>query len=227
VTAENENSLTPPEETQAKVPTVLSLKELGKTPRDWALTLHPSHLALAESPGAQPYVIFREQMMKSATLIEGIRTLALKEPIKANFKLTPEVTTALAEWIGKPVLAAYYLKRRNGWLLPVALLWVIGSLPLKGDPARGISSIAFDPIGLGLGLMLVATWTWATWRPHPVLFLVDSLWFIALACQLVRNVVNGRSKGWLVLVVMALWAVVTGLKHFTRFRGTSIASLRR
>jgi len=227
VTADNERSLVPSDETETKPPAIFFLKELGKTSREWTLTLYPSHLSLAEPPAAQPYVIFREQMMKSVTLMEGMRTLAVKEPVKGNFRLTPEATAAVAAWIGKPVLAAYYLKRRHAWLLPVAVLWIIGSLPLEGKPGQGVSSIPFDPIGLGLGIMLVATWAWAKWRPHPVLFLVDSLWFIALACQLVRNVVNGRSKAWLVLVVLVLWMVGTGLKQFARFRGTSLARSRQ
>jgi len=227
VTADNDRSLAPSDETETKPPAIFFLKELGKTSREWTLTLYPSHLSLAEPHAAQPYVIFREQMMKSVTLMEGMRTLAVTEPLKMNFRLTPEARAALAAWIGKPVLAAYYLKRRHAWLLPVAVLWIIGSLPLTGNPGQGVSSIPFDPIGLGLGIMLVATWAWARWRPHPVLFLVDSLWFIALACQLVRNVVNGRSKGWLVFVVLVLWMVGTGLKQFARFRGTSLAQSRR
>jgi hypothetical protein len=57
------------------------------------------------------------------------------------------------------------------------------------------------------------------------LFLVDSLWFLGLAGYLVMEFVNGRSKGWLMLVILSLWMVETGLKYPARFRGTSIARL--
>ena len=103
---------------------------------------------------------------------------------------------------------------------------MIGSLPLPRDSAAGTTSIPFDLIGFGLGLTLVVSWACARWRPHPILFLIDSLWFVALAGYLVMDVVSGRSKGWLVLVAFLLWMVVTGLKHFARFRGTNIARKR-
>jgi len=204
------------------VPTVLTLKEMGKTPKEWSLTLHPAHLALAESPDERPYVIVRGQVMKSATLIEGMRAFAINEPRKLTFKLSREATTTLAEWIGKPVLAACYLRRRYAWVLPVAILWILGSLPFPGDPSRNVDSLQFDPFGLVLGLVLVASWAFAKWRPHPALFLVDSLWFAAMAVYLVLDVCKGRSKGWLLLVALLLWLVVTGLRHFLRFRGTRI-----
>jgi hypothetical protein len=203
-------------------PVVLPLKEIGQKGKEWSLTLHPAHLALAESADERPYVILREQVMKSATLIEGMRAFAINEPRKLSFKLSPEAVTALAEWIGEPVLAAFYLKRRYGWVLPVAIIWILGSLPLPGNPDRNMASVPLDLFGLALGLVLVVSWAFAKWRPHPALFLVDSLWFAAMGVQLVLNVIGGRSKGWLVLVGLLLWLVVTGLRHFVRFRGTRL-----
>jgi len=226
VIGETASSSSPAEPSQAIAPTVLPLTEMGKATKQWSLTLYPAHLALAESSGERPYVILRDQVMKSATLIEGIRALALKEPLKATFKLDPEATSALAEWIGKPVLAGYYLRRRYGWVLPVAVIWIIGSMPLPGNAAAGVEAVRFDAIGFGLGLTLVASWAFGMWRPHPALFLVDSLWFLLLAGYLVRDVLQGRSKAWLALVAFAVWMVITGLKHFARFRGTSIKRFR-
>ncbi len=194
---------------------------MNKKQRQWTLALHPEHLALAESLEAQPYVLLRAEMMKSATLVEGMHALALNKPVKATFKLTSEAQSALAKWIGKPVLARYYLKRRYGWVLPVAILWVLGSMPMSGDPAAGREPLPFDPVGLVLGLTLIVAWAWAKWRPHPVLFLVDSLWFLMMAGHR-DGVAGGRSKGWLVLVLVLLWMVVSGLRHFVRFRGTNL-----
>ncbi|MEO5803791.1 MAG: hypothetical protein ABIR24_09690 [Verrucomicrobiota bacterium] len=215
-----------PQETSAISPLVLPLTEVGKSTGQWTLTLHPSHLALADAPGAQPYIILREQMMKSAILMEGMRTLLIKQPRKINFKLSPESTAALADWIGKSVIAAQYLKQRYAFMLPVAVIWIIGSLPISRSSSGSADALPFDPIGFCLGSTLVITWAWAKWRPNPTLFLVDSIWFLALAVSLVVDVVNGRSKGWLVLVAFMLWLVVSGIKHFRRFRGTSIASQR-
>lgn len=207
---------------QPAAPTVLALTEMGKGKQEWLLTLYPAHLALAQPSDERPYVILREQMMKSATLVEGVRALVVEQPRKMTLRLTPEAMRALTDWIGRPVLAGYYLRRRYGWVLPVAVLWLVGSLPLPGDQATGAETFQFDPVGFGLGLTLVASWACAKWRPHPALFLVDSLWFAAMAGHLIMNVLNGRSKGWLVLVLLLLWMVVSGLKYFMRFRGTKI-----
>lgn len=222
-----EHGATSTEAAATRQPVVLSLQEMGKTPKEWTLTLHPAHLALADAPGSQPYVILREQLMKSATLIEGIRAFVVQQPRKVNFKLTPEGVAALAEWIGKPVLAAYYMRRRYGWVLPVAVIWVLGSLPLGGEPPSGAAAVPFDPVGLGLGLTLIVSWAFAKWRPHPLLFLIDSLWILCLAGYLVRDVIVGRSRGWLVLVALLVWMTITGLKHYARFHGITLAPMRK
>jgi len=210
-------------EPPAGFPTVVPIEEVGKPSRPWKLMLYPAHLALEPAPDIPPYLILREHMMKSATVIEGMRVLAVSKPIKASFKLTPATAALLTDWIGKPALAACYLRRRYAWVLPVAVIWVFGSLPMKGDPDAGTDSIPFDPFGLVLGLILVASWAWAKWRPHPTLFLVDSTWFLLMGGYLLKDVAGGRNKAWLALVVLLLWMAVTGVKHFVRFRGTPMA----
>lgn len=204
-------------------PVVLPLKEVGKAAKEWTLTLQPTHLALAESPGAQPYVILRDQLMKTAMLNEGLRVLIVTKPVKASFKLPTESVQALAEWVGKPFLASFYLKRRYAWVLPMAVLWIISSLPMPGSSEAGGRSVPLDPVGLGLGLALIGSWACAKFRPHPALFLVDSLWFLGLGGYLVVEVANGRNKFWLLFVAFSLWLVVSGLKHFVRFRGVRLA----
>jgi hypothetical protein len=206
-------------------PRVLVLSEVGKPGKQWTLELHPAHLGLVEVPGTPPYVIMREEVMKGAMLIEGMNVFALTKPTKASFKLAPEATAALADWIGKPALMIFYLRRRSAWVLPVAVIWLLGSLPISGNPASGTKPVPFDLIGFTLALILIGSWALAKWRPHPVLFLVDSFWFLLLSVRLLIDVfVEGRSKGWLVFVVFAGWLVVNGVKHYRRFRGTRITA---
>jgi hypothetical protein len=45
-----------------------------------------------------------------------------------------------------------------------------------------------------------------------------------MAGHLAMGVAGGRGKGWLVLVVLLLWMVVSGLRHFARFRGTRLCT---
>jgi hypothetical protein len=203
-----------------------NLEELGKKDRRWRIELRPSDLALFEGDDPRPYVLLREQLHdQGAVFSEGMRVLSLKKPKKVTLKLTPEATTAMADWLGKPLLARLYLKRRYAWVLPVAIIWVLGSLPIAGNPEAGTQAQPLDLVGLGLGLALVIAWAFAKWRPHCTLFLVDSIWFLWLAGYLIYDVVHGRSQLWLILVALLLWMVVTGLKQFTRFRGTPLAPL--
>ena len=203
-------------------PIVLPLTEVGKPTGEWTLALHPNHLELKQASEAQPIGILRDELMKSAVLIEGMKVFALNKPLKVNFKLTEDATHAIAEWIGLPVLAANYLRRRYGWVLPVAVIWMVGALPIPGDPASNLKPAAFDPIGFALGATLVLSWAFAKWRPNAVLFLVDSIWFAIMSGHLVMSVVNGWSKTWLLLLIPLLWMAVTGVKHFYRFRGIEI-----
>ena len=187
------------------------------------LTLHPTHLALADAPGAQPYVLLREQLMKSVVLMEGTRTLVVEKPRKVMFKLTPDGAKALAGWMGEPFLALFYLKRRYTWVSLWAFLWVIGSLvTLFPAPRSGIAP-HFDLTFFLLGVALLVASGFARWRPHPVLFLVDGIWFACVAVHLTADVLlHGRSKAWLVFAALMVWMAVTGLKHFIRFRKTKL-----
>jgi hypothetical protein len=78
-----------------------------------------------------------------------------------------------------------------------------------------------------LGLALIAAWALARWRPHPVLFLVDSVWFGTVAVRLSLGILAGRSNGWLVVVILLAWSAATGLKHFLRFRHTKFEPWRK
>lgn len=211
-----------PAQPAAPAARVLPLKELNARGKEWTLTIHAEHLALAESAEGRPFVILRPQMMKTAVLAEGIRALVLTQPLKMTFKLPSETVAALAEWIGKGTLARHYLKQRYGLMLPAAILCMVGSLPLAGNPAAGVQAIPFNPLSLTLGILLAVSWAFAKWRPRPLLFLTDSIWFTAMGAQLIASVINGRSKGLLVLLPLLLWMVVRGVKHFHRFRGTTI-----
>ncbi len=219
----NTESITPAApEPATDSPPVFPLQENGKSTGQWTLTVHSSHLALADAPGAQPYVILREQFVKPVVFMESFRSLVVEKPRKIIFKLTPEGVKALADWLGKPFLAAFYLKRRYSWVLPWAMLWVGGSLiTLIPAPRSGVPS-HFDVTFFLLGLSLLVAGGFAKWRPHPILFLVDSLWFSAVAVNLTVAIVYGQSRGWLVMVALLVGLAVTGFKHYIRFRGVKI-----
>ncbi len=205
---------------------VFPLTEIGKKSGGaWTLTLLPSHLAIADAPGAQPYVILREQIMKTVVVMESTQALIVQQPRKLMFKLTPAGMAALADWIGKSFLAAFYLKRRYAWVSVWAWLWVGGALILLISPPRDGSAPPFQLFNLLLGVALLAAAAFARWRPHPILFLVDSLWFGTVAVQLTISITQGKSKGWYLLVALLAWSAITGFRHFMRFRGAQLVAL--
>jgi hypothetical protein len=206
----------------ASDPQRFEMEELGKKDARWHLLIRPGDLALFEGDDPQPFVILREQLLAEGMLVEGMRALVLNKPRKLTFKLSPEGVKAIADWIGKPALAAFHLKRRYTWVLPLAIIWLISALPTPGNAEAGIEAQPLDLVALGLGSVLVVSWAFAKWRPHPVLFLMDSIWFLWLAGYLVLDVVRGRSLLWLILVALLLRMVMTGFRHFARFRDTSI-----
>jgi len=219
VNVEGDTNANASQEAAADSPRVLPLTPMDKKlGGEWTLTMLPSHLALADAPGAQPYVILREQLMKSVTLIEAPRVLVIEKPRKLMFKMTPEGAKVLADWIGNSFLASFYLKRRYTWVSLWAFLWVFGSIATLITPPRG-ETPHLDVTGFSLGLALLVASAFARWRPHPLLFLVDAIWFSCVAVQLTSSVlVRGSSYGWFAMVALMIWMAITGVKHFFRFR---------
>jgi hypothetical protein len=184
---------------------------MGNLQKEWSLALHPSHLALGDPAADRPYIILRDQVMKTAMLLERMKTFVVEQPRKLMFKLTPEGTKTLAGWIGKPILAAFYLKRRYSWVLPIAIIWLLGAIPVG------------DILGIALGAVLLLGWVIAKYRPHSALFVLDGVWMLVLAGTLIKDVfVDGRSKGWLALVALLIWVGIGGFRYFVQFRGTTI-----
>jgi hypothetical protein len=215
---QNDSLSTSIRDAAATAPVVLQLTEVNTAKKPWTLTLYPEHLALSDSADGQPYIILRPQLLRSASLAAGVQIIALRAPIKMTFRLSKEGATALADWIGKPVLASYYLKQRYSWLLPLAILILIGSLPLPADSAHGTRAIPFNLISFGLGIGLAIAWAFSKWRPHPILFLVDSVWLIIFCGQLVFRVMNGENKIALIFLPLLLWMALKGFNHFSQFR---------
>lgn len=206
----------------AAAATTFEVTDLSDAKKKWQLAIHPAHLALHDASGSQPYILLRDGFPKDINYMEGMRVLGVTKPVKVTLKLTPEATAAVTAWFGVPFLAAAYLKRRYGFVLPWALLWMICALPLPGSGAAGTAGKPFHAVNFFLGAALVVGWALAKWRPHPGLFLLDFFWFGWLAVSWVFYIIEGRSKLWLLLVFLLGWLAVTGLKHFLRFRGTVI-----
>lgn len=197
---------------------VFEIEEVTTARRKWVLSLLPGHVALRAASEAQPYVYLREDFYRKLELFPALGLLNTQEPLKLGFKLGPEAARALRQWLGAPnrEQLALLLKRRYTLALPIAFLFLIASLPLSG--ANG-QATPFSPLNLALGLSLVALWGWSKYRPHPVLFLLDGLWFLALALGQFRLVYRSGDWWWLIWTALLLWMAYGGLKRYRQCRG--------
>lgn len=202
--------------------TIFAVADLSDAKKKWQLAIHPAHLALSDASGGQPYILLREGFPKDINYIEGMRVLSVTKPLKVTLKLTPEATAAVTAWFGDAFLATTYLRRRYGFVLPWAVLWMVCALPLPAG--AGTEGRPFHTVDFLLGAALVVGWALAKWRPHPGLFLLDFFWFGWLAVSWVLYIIEGRSKLWVLLVLLLGWMAVTGLKHFIRFRKTVLVT---
>ncbi len=144
--------------------------------------------------------------------------LMVKGPGKLNFRLESESYDAIRKWMGESTLLKITLKRRFSWCWPIAILFLLTSIPMSGDPQSGLEAIPFDPISafLGAGMLLIGLFMRI--KPHRALFLMDSAWFLALAGSTIYSIVIfGDSLYWLFVVVLQVLMIVSGVLHYKNF----------
>lgn len=202
-------------------PLRFEIEEVSKTQRRWEMELHPGHLALRALDESQPYVFLRADLFRKVEFMPGARLLMVKEPFKLGFKLTADAMEAFTGWFGTPdrEQLGIVLKRRYSWSLPVAILFMLTSLPMGGDAASGAQPLGFKPLNFLLGFSLALMWLFSKIKPHPVLFLLDALWVFTLAGYLAVQVLRGRSPWWIIALVALVWLGIAGLRRFQQFGG--------
>ena len=138
---------------------------------------------------------------------------------KLSFRIAPDVDEIVNDWIGKPVLLKATLKQRLGWCLPIGIIYVLGSLPLAGDPTIGLVALPFDPIGMSLGVALIILSILMKTKPQPILFLADSVWFFLLLCYTVFQILSGASIYWGIAILVHIMLIISGISHYKNFSG--------
>lgn len=190
--------------------------EGGAPARKWTLILLPDRLRL-ESAGDAPSVeVPRPEIPHKVEILHGLvfrRVLVIKKG--KPFQLKPDAFAALQAWMGPPTREdlKVALRRRMGWTLPIGAIFVLGSLPIEGPSPQ-----PFVPVTAGLGASLILLSVVSRLAPNRVFFLLDSIWFVGLAAETVRQVVVGESGPvWLALVAFQLAAAGSGLRQYRRF----------
>ena len=195
----------------------------ASTKRPWVLFLHPDRLILTCHEKDLSYEVSRRDSPEKIQLSDGRlgTTLIVRADKAVIVKVTPEALPALREWLGPltPRHLAAALKRRvNLTLLPLGALVLILSIPLRGNPGRGIPPHAFSPLWFALGTMMISMGVLSKFKPHRVLFLLDSIWMSALAGGLGYQVLAGtRSWFWAILVFVQVFMVIDRFVQYRRF----------
>jgi hypothetical protein len=188
----------------------------------WRVALYPDYMELASADESEFYELSRDEVEDLVRLRErgpGAPLLTVKLSKQIAFKLQPESSLEFLAWQGPPtqrrLIAA--LRRRLRFGLPIAVLYLLSSAPVAGNPDAGVEAIAFDSVSAALGASLLVLLALVKIAPRRILFLFDAMWFSALALSIGSDVARGDSTWWLVLIPVLLYCAAGGLVHYQRF----------
>ncbi len=214
-------------DTPIPTPEILEATESGRKPRKWALLLFPDGFRGERQDDAASFHVLRTKLADLVQVVDGLlvkRTLVVKKPRRTTLQLEPHPFRRLSRWIGEPTLLRLAVKQRLSWTIPIGILFVLGSMPLPGDPEAGLDAVPFNPVSAVLGTVLIVQGLASRRWPRPILFLLDAFWFLGLAADTVYRVWQGQSTFWLLLVVLQLGLAASGLRLWRRFQGVIVGA---
>ena len=189
--------------------------------RTWVLFMHPDRLILACEEKDLRHEVLRQNSPEQIRLREGRQRprLTVRTPRPVMFTVTPGQARALRQWLGP--LTQRHLKaelKRHVSLahLPISGLFLYLSSPMKHS--SGLSVPSLDPVLFVLGGILILLSFVSEFRPHRILFLLNSIWMSVLGGRLGYQVLAGsRSSLWSILILMQVLVVIHGLAQYRRF----------
>jgi hypothetical protein len=187
----------------------------------WTVSIFADRLRFSGSD-VPDYDVMRDELPQLTTLHNSFvlrRLLEVRKTKKRILQFTPEGFGILKEWIGPPTSLdlKFVLKRHFRTGIAMAILFMVLSLPMGGDPADGIEPSPFDMIFFLLGLSLLAIVVVSRLVPHRALFLVEALWFAALAIWVAYSVVVDLDWPWAIVVVLQIYLMAGRIREYRRF----------
>ncbi|NIM52971.1 MAG: hypothetical protein GTO22_27665 [Gemmatimonadales bacterium] len=199
----------------------------------WTLSLPEDALKLEASDGSESHEVSRADAPERIDLLEpliGQPLLRVKLPKTAVFAFdtggppgsgeSAQRVEEVRQWLG-PLTARHLsvaLRRRLPWVFPIGAIFLLSSIPLPGDPAAGVEPLPFDSWAALLGAILIAIGFFERVAPRKELFLLDASWFLLAAGKIAIDIAGGDSWLWGILIVIMLFAAVSGIREFQRFR---------
>jgi len=195
------------------------IQQTGKKQK-WQLFLYGDRLILHYLETGTLVEVLRNDAidkLKTLKLFFTLPILVVKSFKKFTYRVTSDEFEIINEWIGKPLLLEKILKQRLGWCVPIGFIYMLTSLPLSEDPTAGLESIPFDPIGMGLGIALIILSIIMKKKPHPALFVADSICFFLLLCYTFFQIYSGANTYWGVFIILYIILIMSGINHYRYF----------
>jgi hypothetical protein len=148
----------------------------------WNVSLNPGSLTVTAADGSESFEILRPDAeekieIRGASLSEPF--LVIHVPKQIMFKMQKTHAETVKQWMGPPTFKGLKiaLKRKLKWSIPIAILFIVTSIPLPGDPEAGREPMPFDPVSLFLGVVMLGIALLSKIRPGRNLLLVYALYF--------------------------------------------------
>lgn len=202
---------------------VIDATNLSKSKEKWQIEWDAEGVSF--SPVDDPrrrLRVYRKDLASTveATPVFGSLALVVKHPAETvKLKVDGEARRAYEREarFGADQLRAS-LVRRYKFALPVAVVVLLGSLPMES------AGLALDPVGFGLALVLGALWLWSRRSPHPAILLVDSAWFSVVAVRWAMPRIGEPSIfAWVMCGLTALFAI-NGVQEYFRHKRANPAA---
>ena len=205
----------------------LSLISLNTKQGQWRVQLQEHVASFIRTDVAEVIHVPRAERAASFEIVSVwgglvVLTVRLQGRKKLAFKLEPEQRQKVEQWLGPPTQEnlRITLKRRYAFAAPIAVVFILTSIPLPANQSARFEAVRFDPISLALGCGLLLLWAHARLRPKPYLFLVDSIWFGLVAMNVIADVLRqAASPLWLLWAVLLVFLIRSGIKQYKQFKG--------
>jgi hypothetical protein len=176
----------------------------------WFVRLEAEQMTIARADGTRSHKLTKSETATKLEwhgLTEDAPHFVAHVPKPLALRMGQRDASRLLGWLGPPPAAnmTTVLRRQFKWSFGIAVLWIAGSLPIRGDDATGLEPTSFDAVAAALGAILVIQGILVRWRPHRFQFLLNAGWLAMAALWCLSNAFNARD-----LLPLAFWFVMTG-----------------
>ncbi len=195
----------------------------GGRQKIWTVSLQSKQIEFSHDADDVHHELKRSEVAGKLELVNGFlvrRTMVATLEKKHVFRFDAPSYQRLQKWLGPPTLLdlGNALKRRMRWSIMVGIILIVTSLPMDGESGSGEDDLPFKPWNCLLGAVLMASGLIHLFKPHRILFLVDSFWFGCLGGWTLYRLFTGGHWSWGLMLAVEGYLIIDGLNQYRRFR---------